>query len=204
MVLAPRRTPRSGLSTQGTLLLVLGGGLALALIVLLPRLATSRAAEPRGEPRRATAEPREKAQTDAARPEAPPAALQELPEGMVPTQEGASEAPPATAALQAASADQTDEPPSAPRLKYERGGAKDGMIAPGSLRAEQRERREQRLAREAEEAAALGLPAPPQPKYAPQAVSRERAGQLEMGGKRGGQQQSKSKGKERPRKPKDS
>ena len=202
MVLAPRPTPRSGLSTQGTLLLVLGGGLALALIVLLPRLTTSRAAEPRGESSRGAAEPREEARTDAPRPAAPPAALQELAEGTSSTQGGSTEALPAAAALQAASADPAEEPLPSPKLKYERGGAKDGMIAPGSLRAEQRERREQRLAREAEEAAALGLPAPPRPKYAPQAVNRERTGQLEMGGKRGGQQQSK--GKERPRKPKDS
>lgn len=202
MLLAPRSTPRSGLSTQGTLLLVLGGGLALALIVLLPRLATSRAAEPRGEPRTAEA-PRAGARADAPPPEAPLATLQELPQAANATEEAASEAPPAAgAALLAASASGIDEPPEAPTLKYVRGGAKEGLIAPGSLRAEQRERREQRLAREAEEAAALGLPAPPQPKYTPQAIPRERMEKLETGGKRGGPQ--RSKGKERPRKAKDS
>jgi len=181
---------------------VLGGGLALALIVLLPRLTTSRAAGPRAEQRSGVAAAREEVQADTPRPAAPPATLQEVPETAGSTQEGTTEAQPAGAPLLAASVDASEEPPPTPRLKYERGGAKDGVIKPGSLRAEQRERREQRLAREAEEAAALGLPAPPQPKYAPQASNPERAGQLEMGGKRSGQQ--RGKGKERPRKPKDS
>lgn len=212
MVLA-RHTSRSGLSTQGTLLLVLGGGLALGLIVLLPRLDTARAGEPRAERASAGA-----VQESPANPpeEPPPATLAELPEanGSAPETAGATSPAPTTATLLAAgAAPESAAPtkPEGPKLKYERGGKKEGMIQPGALRAEQRERREERLAREAAEAAALGLPPPIHPKVAPPPPSRENLDKLRMEPKRNGQKRDgaparggKKKGKDRSSPPKGS
>jgi hypothetical protein len=182
MVLAPRSATRSGLSTQGTLLLVLGGAAALFLLFLLPRLTTSRTAEARGQSRAVAEEPREGTKPPAeahplvALPEQPSEASSSGAKGQVGP---ASDASGRGAAL-AATPSKTIEDPSLKRLNDSGWGER---IQPGALRAEQREKRKERQARAAEEAALQGLEPPPSPK--PKPAFSERQNEMKKLGNRG-------------------
>lgn len=135
---------RSGLTSQGTLLLVLLGlGAAGFLIFLLPRLTTSRAAEPRS---RALAAPAEDSPAEVEEPEVELAPIVNL------VEEDEDEPVPAAAELAAVAdaAPGTDEEQAlaaetpkmeGPKLKHVKGGGRT-EIKQSELKAERRARRQ--------------------------------------------------------------
>lgn len=190
----PRSSPRSGLSSQASLLVVLGGGVAVFLLFVLPRLTATRAAESRS--RRTTsaqAEPRVSEETQVR-----PAAL------MVPAAEPPDPATETSVSAVESGLDSTVEkaaPPKpavvGPKLKYERRDGKAEVFEPEALRVERREQRRQRLARQAEKAEAFGLENPGGPATREPARGRGGSERSRSGGKQGTEERGKGRDQKR-------
>lgn len=178
MLRTPRLSPVSGLSTQGLLLVAAGVAAAGFLLVVLPRMASSRAAAPRSGPR-VEIQPglsgRERALDEEPAPRvvelpnpmglaATPAPGLSLADPAAPLALPSPEAAPASAtaasedeALLAAESKATFE---GPKLNYAKRTSKPEVLAPGDVRKQNKVKAKERLEKATEEALAEGKPLP--------------------------------------------
>ena len=186
-MLDPRSSSRTGLSSQGTLLLALiGASAALFLFWVMPSMtSTTRAAAPRQLANADSAEDERAPQPETESLMAPPAVLAS------PDSAEAGARPNASAVGAAAESAATVEKAKdeGPKLQHIKGHGKSGQIEPGALRAEQREKRKERLAKESAEAAAFGTEdsAAIQAKAEPPVENPKRERVVKKGGKPGNQ-----------------
>jgi len=207
MLRNPRPSPRSGLSSGGTLLLALAGaGTALLLFFTLPGLSSSRAADSRGRGAHDALRAEDPAEAHGAPSEQPAQLL--VPSGLdaQADEKPASLAvdPAAGSALLAASAGGdaaalTAEPAdTGPKLTYEsrKGAGRVDPIQPGALRAQARKDAAQRAEKAREEAIARGE-APPEPNRAAKRGAKSVADGGKGGGGKGAGGPKDGKGKKR-------
>jgi hypothetical protein len=181
MLRTPRSSPASGLSTGGIVLAIAGLGTAAFLIVVFPRMSSSRAAAPRVERVAPAPEPEKKktpkpvvlldpitglATPPAPAPEAQSGAAQPQTDPMVAANEVTGGAEGAVA-LNAAGKPVV----SGPTLTYAKREGKGEVLEPGDMRARTKAKAKERLDKATEKALANGEPPPVDPRAAAKANS---------------------------------